>query len=530
MTAVHHAAEWQADDRAWLMALAPLPDRGWVGTLGDRLRSAGMHTAFERRSLIVWKNKVGEAADAVVLERVWLAPRKWALGVFSRRIHFTPDGSLDRRAERELSPPDTRSRRPAEALLSLQLEVLDLARKGLPGSLHPVELTPVEFEKAQVIEIRNRAHALNTSFDNVYKQHGFDQVPDGWMVTVIPLDGAGLDDAAVVASHVKRAADARQACVDVATMEVERLEGHLAGAAESVPIHRERVMLFLLPSKVRDVTSRSLELLGRLDELGIRYRRCYVDDDVRVAIPDQLPSLLQAAGGAPHAVNVRAGIRPVWSIGIDLAHGSGASRSRLAATLVDPRGALVESWIAEQRKDETANPVQLERILFHASGLVRELGSPGEVVLVLRDGRLFENESPRTYLEALGKDTSLLEIRKGRNPQVFTKSGLPTAPCAFLVPDSNTIFVRPAPPRTSQGMPRVLKTSWQSAWNGLSLSPADVAQVLTQLALAPALGTHRIGLPVPIYWADGLAGASERDLRFRGNAPTFIEAPGALRL
>ena len=53
-------------------------------------------------------------------------------------------------------------------------------------------------------------------------------------------------------------------------------------------------------------------------------------------------------------------------------------------------------------------------------------------------------------------------------------------------------------------------------WNELSLQSRDFDAIITALVHAPGLGNKERSLPAPIYWADGIAGASENDLRFRG--------------
>jgi len=50
----------------------------------------------------------------------------------------------------------------------------------------------------------------------------------------------------------------------------------------------------------------------------------------------------------------------------------------------------------------------------------------------------------------------------------------------------------------------------------------ELADTLVGLSLAPGLGMHRRERPAPIYWADGIAGASPTDLRFAGNAPIAL--------
>ena len=65
-------------------------------------------------------------------------------------------------------------------------------------------------------------------------------------------------------------------------------------------------------------------------------------------------------------------------------------------------------------------------------------------------------------------------------------------------------------------LPAVTKITWRNDWNGLGLPPSQIASVLTASATAPGLGFQARNLPASIYWADGIAGSSDQDLRFRG--------------
>ena len=49
-----------------------------------------------------------------------------------------------------------------------------------------------------------------------------------------------------------------------------------------------------------------------------------------------------------------------------------------------------------------------------------------------------------------------------------------------------------------------------------------IAAIITALVYAPGLGNKERTLPAPIYWADGIAAASDIDLRFRGQQTTHI--------
>ena len=221
----------------------------------------------------------------------------------------------------------------------------------------------------------------------------------------------------------------------------------------------------------------------------------------------------------PHRVSLNGGGTIPWSLGIDLSHKFGAGHSTLCAALVDSDGALVRAWTIQQRRDETVGMVALRKILGAVADFMADASDSREL-LILRDGRLFENENARLYCEALGLNVSLIECRKRGNPQLYdVEDGnpvLPESPVWAMVPGAPTGFLVTNPQRRRRTLDMVLKVSWRSSWNGIGLDSDEIARILVALTFSPGLGLHRRTLPAPLYWADGIAGASDDDLRFRG--------------
>ena len=148
-------------------------------------------------------------------------------------------------------------------------------------------------------------------------------------------------------------------------------------------------------------------------------------------------------------------------------------------------------------------------------------------LLIMRDGRLFEKENHSFYRQGFGLPVSLIEVRKRRNPPILTGEfpGIPVEPMFAELPqkyDSHVAMVVTLPAAKQKQFGQVMKIHWRDKWNELSLESRDIAAVITALVHAPGLGNKEHSLPAPIYWADGIAGASENDLRFRGQKTTLI--------
>jgi hypothetical protein len=374
---------------------------------------------------------------------------------------------------------------------------------------------------------QTRKRPDTASLNSVYRELGFDNVPEAFGVCVVRCPGVDEATGNAIAARLSSAMSQRGVSPHTTVVGFERIRSRL-GQIESNgirPTARRLIPLFVLPSPESGLSIEVRAVLRKLDAFELPWRRSYATDPLEYSLPDQLPSLLQAAGGVQHRVLLTDENSIPWSLGIDLSHGRGQEYSTLCAALVDSDGNLVRAWIIRQRRDETVGMVGLRRLLHAATDAVSSEIGDGQL-LVLRDGRLFENENARLYREALGVDVSLVECRKRGNPQVFdfcaNEVVLPSHPTWATVDGAYVGFLVTNPQRSRKALDQVMKISWRASWNGLSLAPEDIARILVALTLSPGLGLHRRTLPAPLYWADGIAGASDDDLRFRGQRVTHL--------
>jgi len=283
-------------------------------------------------------------------------------------------------------------------------------------------------------------------------------------------------------------------------------------------------MLFVLPDKKHAPMKETLDLFNALEEANVPFRRAYSNDPLEFSIPDQLPSLVLASGGVPHRSPTMSEGGPIWTIGVDLSHRVNRDASVLTLTLVDPNGALVGAWKQKQKLDETARAETIRALLTHCKERLSDYERDASIA-ILRDGRMFENEDSTLYQDVLDSDISLFEYRKGGNPQIAHQGdvyALPEGPIAATLRGATTLFLTTTPPRDDRTLANVAKITWRNEWNGLDLDPEEVAKFLTASSVAPGLGLHARHLPAAIYWADGIAGASDEDLRFRGNPSNWV--------
>lgn len=510
-----------------LMAVEPLPQGDWLLQVKRIFVDAGMHIEQRRSSLLVWDEvrrvRNLKYADGWSIRRVWLAPRRSAIGVMSRRIYFLNDISeIDRRPEWVIvsgnrpQPPD------ATSLIQSQWEILDLLQESIMPAVKPVSLQLIESNLVKSRSVCIGSNSFTSPPDrltSLYQNYGFDDTPKDFTVSICPVESVTQDVAEEFARRLSNVGCRWNVRIKVKLASISTIERRIAELQNSSEgVRKGRCLLFVLPSKMREPQAETLSLFKSLEECKVPFRRAHSDDPLEYSIPDQLPSLVMAAGGRPHRSPMRSSGRSIWSVGVDLGHPSDGSESILALTLVDPDGGFVDAWTTMQPRDETARVESISGLLEHCR---RELDSLERhaSVMVLRDGRTFENENGRLYQDILGPNVSYFEYRKRGNPQIIYPNGqhVKTAGAiAALLPDNNTLFVVTVPPRNDRMLSSVAKVVWRDDWNNLGLEPVEIASILATSATAPGLGLHSRHLPTPIYWADGIAGANDKDIRFRG--------------
>ena len=312
----------------------------------------------------------------------------------------------------------------------------------------------------------------------------------------------------------KRGVHASIGFLDLCQLE-ERLEALNSGGTVK---RRDVPVLFILAREDRPPTDRLRRILDSMDAHRLPWRRACVTDDRQWSVADQVGSLLQAAGGQPHDVVLQGEEQLPWSIGIDVSRREDSSK--VAATLIRPDGQLVGAWTADQPRQENIDSSVLRRLLKAASDVVSERDR-AHGMLVVRDGRLFESERAEDYTRDLDGPVTLVELRKYNNPPLLLGSDLelPVRPVVgwFQETAGASLGFVVTLPRVEEGaFGSVVKISMRHTDDGMHLGPERLARVLLAQTLTPGLGLHRRRLPAPIYWADGIAGASDNDLRFRG--------------
>ncbi len=505
------------------MALEPLP-AAWAPSLVSVLESMKVTAVPGGGRVLAWtgirEHRGVRFAEGWTLSRLWLGPRRWALGITAKRLYFNGT-EIDRRPEHEIVGDDRPAGRSTIEEYHEQTKLLMALTTRLPG--HPQHVSLVQttdgLESARSVCIGTATKPFVTSnLNHIYRELGFDCVPPTWTVSVCGGDGVGIPALSEFVTRIKRAAAQRHATIAVRASSISEIRARLESIEQS-GVRPGRCVLFVLPNRDQLPSPEVFALFSALDAHRIPYRRAYATDALDFSIPDQLPSLLLACGGRPHRIAWGAEGEPPWLLALDLGHPRGNTNSVVVATLTSPDGSLVHAAKTLQPRDETIDRQALGRLLTSCAAALADRSDVGRGVLLLRDGRHFENEDVGVYPRLLDGSLSVVEYRKRWNPQIAGSggdSGFVRDIFAGHVRGTNTMFLTTTKPRSPTALPDVAKVTWREEWNQLKLTHGEIASSLVSAAAAPGLGLHPRHLPAAVYWADGIAGITESDLRFRG--------------
>ena len=504
-------------------------DVEWQKAVSAAAERLNCSATIRRNSIDAWQpDRSQRIADGVTLVDGWRAAKLWlgtkygAVGILAQRIYLRPDGSRDSRPEHEIVGDRVSPKTPLETRLQELLWFLNGLKTNCPDDFgEQVSLRVDDDGLLDGVMLRGRRDAFpaDTPLRTVHERGGFLRVPDELEMIICRDEGVDSRPADDYADRAKREFEKRGVKAKIRPRDLRKLEERLRELDGGDAVKRRDVpILFMLARQESPPTDRLRRVMHDLERHDLPWRRAYATDDRTWSVAEQAASLLQAAGGHSHEVVLPAGARLPWSIGIDVSRRD--KTARVAAALINPEGRLVGAWTADQPRQENIDSRVLGRLLGAAANAV-PAGKRADGILVVRDGRVFESECADDYRRDLGGPVTLVELRKSNNPSLLLgkNSKLPVEPMTgwFKAAVGGSLAFLVTLPRAEEGaFGSPLKLWMRRDWDGIRLGPEGVTRVLFAQTLTPGLGLQRRRLPAPVYWADGIAGASDKDLRFRG--------------
>ncbi len=492
----------------------------WPTQVRNLIRAASLNAFVQQQKVFAFSDIHScsdlRFADGALIRRFWISPSRSGLVATPHRTYFQ-GATPDHRLERLILGTRDRPRSNRTETLELLTDIISVLKQA-NSSFTDIPLRTLPTSHGSPVRIRGQTQAEAERLNSTYRRLGFDDVPTSWRISIVPMEGVSPDRASEFKQRIVSAAASRLAHPEVTLSSTAAVRSRLSElAVTGAPPLLGSLLLLLLPDRLTPPSASALELLSGLERLRVPFRRAYASDPLDFSIPDQLPSLLMAGGGRPHAVEVNHRFPNCLTIGIDLSHPTNGTVSRVAATIVDHAGKLVWATRLDVPRDETIDSATARRLGDGVQSWLQANGHLGTPLIVLRDGRIPERELVSHWLDCLGRDLAVIEVRKRGNPILFETASLDLrTPYAAQIENSNTVLAAASAPTDPSVFTESLKLTWTDHSNQIKITATEIASHVLAHCHAPGLGLHAHRLPAAIYWADGIAAADDTDLRFRG--------------
>jgi hypothetical protein len=365
---------------------------------------------------------------------------------------------------------------------------------------------------------QNIDHHISEPLGRILQRDGLQRIPANFEVVLTAPSG---DDArvALYARHLASAFVRVHARCEVTVASWDEFTRMIESPTKDTTPHAaSRVLLVGVHGKKGEpLIPAEVSALKHLDENGTPYRMFSLENRAMIwAAFDQVSILAEAAGGRAYSVQLPFdhAHSPLVFVGLDLGHPLGSRVTWAVATIVDNSGHLVGYWRKHQERDETLREKTLTAALNWVYLVLRKMYRGQCRVMVLRDGRLFENENPNLYTQFFGEHHALVEVIKHPVPLMLVGKACAAAGTMCVPKGSGFSFVLTSRSKNHSEINLPLKI--RVVHDGLGMGQYRVGQIIAGLSFAPTLGLSPTRLPAPIYWANGFASISETNHQFSG--------------
>jgi hypothetical protein len=355
---------------------------------------------------------------------------------------------------------------------------------------------------------------VTSPLGSILQKEGFGRVPPGLRILLCSPDGPA-NKVAIYSRYLEDAFGRIHVPCRINIVSWSELTGSVE--------ERERradslvVLIGVHGRKGDPLTDATKSALAWLDERLVPYRMFSLENSVmKWSSFDQAGVIVAASGGAAYSLNLPAPAdkSPLAYIGLDLGHPLKGERSWVVATVVDERGHLAAYWRREQKRDETLQRESLDAALSWVYLQLRKRYRSQCRVVVLRDGRMFENEDPLIYGQFFGDRYSLVEVIK--HPVPLMLAGRDCAPPGTLCVPRKSDYAFLLTSRSKNHAEVNLPVKLRIVEDKLDLGLNTLAALIAGLSYAPSLGLSPTRAPSPIYWANGLAAIGSTNHQFSG--------------
>lgn len=257
-----------------------------------------------------------------------------------------------------------------------------------------------------------------------------------------------------------------------------------------------------------------LKLIQLLEERNIPFQIFSYKNWNNFAAYSICSSVCLKAGGLPFKVSgseILDSSKPII-VGLDKSHDRVRRISTYSIVILNSVGAILHKDKWTTQLDETFRDEDTNKTISIIHNFLIESHLEDSNIIIMRDGRMFKNESLNPWEKLNTKDNlTYLEIIKNPTPIIYGKKNN-LSPLVSLEGFSEG-FLCPIWDRRN-GLGKTRRIRIRKNPNNYTIE--QIAELLVATSYQPRLGPHPTLHPSPIYWADGFAGASDTQLQFRG--------------
>lgn len=414
-------------------------------------------------------------------------------------------------------PPQITKRERIAAILEFVKKMAEKSTFLNPEPVAPVEIRRKLHSRSQYILAKGSPASCGTKLSSSLMSRGFYDPPMPLKINII-IPGED-ETGGLMTNHINRAADRLNTTVECNMWDYDNI-------LEKIEMFKNRgnrpekgrvSLIGVRGQKGEPLDEKAQKLTAKMDGNGIPYRLFSLDNtELKWSAFDMFGILVSLAGGIPYKLKLPLPEKlknPVF-LGIDLGHPKSQCKSYVVITAVDSHGLLQAYWKGVQPRDETLRPETMKNGLKWIRNFLNRRFDNGCEIIVMRDGRMFKNESFKPFEQAFNQPFTFMEIRKSPAPCICQNLNTALAGTACKVNGITGTFLTAYYTNNKENLTHPVRI--RIPRDDLSLGENAAVEIVAGLCYAPTLGLLPSRIPAPVYWADGIAAIGPLNHQFSG--------------
>jgi hypothetical protein len=467
------------------------------------------------------KNNIGYT-DGFDLKLIRLAEKNHALAIKPHRYFFEDGQELP--SNKPVYELFTSGGIPAPKPEYINIESVFNFHKTLAENNSLISDKPLEISESysglttftkRIIGNNGKDIALNTSLGKSLINTGASRIPENFEILICSFVPDSEKLLILYSNYLHNACDRLNITCNI---KIKYPEEIITLLNKDLDVLQNSVILLAVKGKKgKEIMKVESDYLAKLDQFRVPYRLFSLDNrQLKWSSFDQIGILLESAGGSIYSIIMSEHhIKfPLVYIGIDLGHPRMKKKSWVVVTAVGETGKLIVYWRKDQIRDETLRTESITSALNWIYLQLRKRYGSDYRAVILRDGRMFDNENLETYRVYFRNDFTYIEVIKNPVPLMIAENRCAPEGSLCIPHESDYFFLVTSRSIIQEQIGLPLKI--RILHDGLNLGRDSIAKQIVGLCYAPTLGLRPTRLPAPLYWANGLAAISENNHQFAG--------------